>query len=180
MDSVPADVGGNRYVFAQGGFKFTGTAYAKPPWSIQRDPSRYMGRVQVGQPVSLFVRCVPGGAPLAPADPGNIRIYGGILGVLSQTLPVETTDAETIGVFRGTFLADTSDPPGRYMGLIAFVAGDFPREEVVNFELLQGGHDLGAVMSLYSVSRPDATAVMTHMESGKITVGRSPYLDEGF
>ena len=66
------------------------------------------------------------------------------------------------------------------MGLIAFVAGDFPREEVVNFELLQGGHDLGAVMSLYSVSRPDATAVMTHMESVFITVGRSPYLDEGF
>ena len=51
--------------------------------------------------MSLFVRCVPGDAPLAPADPGNIRIYGGILGVLSQTLPVETTDAETIGVFRG-------------------------------------------------------------------------------
>lgn len=158
---------------------FTAIAQFSPKWQINREPSRNAGRVQIGEQVSLFTQCVPGGKPIQPDSPGTVRIYGGSRGVRSSLLPVETTDNETVGLFRGTFQADNSDSPGRYIALFAFQTTSVPRAEVVNFELLPGGHQLGAVMSTFSADRPDNVVALAHTESGKVTTGRGPYLDEG-
>lgn len=154
-------------------------ARSTPKWQIQRESARNAGRVQIGEQVSLFTQCVPGGKPIQPDTPGRVRIYGGSRGVRSAMLPVETTDNETIGLFRGYFMADNTDSPGRYFALFAFQTDSVPRAEVVGFELLPGGHQLGAVMSTFTAERPDNVVALTHTESGKITTGRGPYLDEG-
>lgn len=161
------------------GLLFTLIPRSTPKWQIQREASRTAGRVQIGEQVSLFTQCVPGGKPIEPDTPGRFRIYGGSRGVRSGYLPVETTDNESIGLFRGTFQADNSDAPGRYFALFAFTTSGDPRAEVVDFELLPGGHQLGSVISSFSAERPDDVVALAHTESGKITTGRGPYLDEG-
>lgn len=115
---------------------------------------------------------------MSPTTAGAYRIYGGPT-VRSGLLPVETTDAATTGLFRGAFAPDNTDMPGRYVALFAFDAISKIRGEVCSLELVPGGHQLGAVISKIGMTRPDANILMCHDESGKITEGRGPYLDEG-
>ena len=178
MDGVP---GPSSFHYAVANLRISFGLIAKPipKWQIQREASRTVGRVQVGENVSLFSQCVPGGKPIQPNEPGRVRIYGGSRRVRSNYLPVEITDNESIGLFRGLFSSDNSDSPGRYFALFSFVADGFPRAEIVDFELLAGGHQLGTVISMFSVERPDNVVALTHTESGKIVTGRGPYLDEG-
>lgn len=154
---------------------------ASPKWFLDRDTTRYSGRIQVGESVSFFTRCVPGGKPITPDSPGSYRIYspGGFPSVRSGMLPVETTDAESVGIARVAFVPDNRDNPGRYVAIFSFVTSGTPRGEIINFELMRAGHQLGHVLSIFPVSRPDATAIVVHAESGKVTTARGPYLDEG-
>lgn len=154
---------------------------AFPKWYIDRDTTRYSGRVQVGESVSFFTRCVPGGKPIIPDSPGSYRIYspGGFPAVRSGMLPVETTDAESVGIARGSFVPDNRDGAGMYIVLFSFVTSGLPRGEIINFELIKAGHQLGHVFSLFPVSRPDATSIVAHSGSGKVITAREPYLDEG-
>jgi hypothetical protein len=111
---------------------------------------------------------------------GVFRIYGGVR-VRTGMLPLETTDAETVGLFRGYFKADQTDREGRYSCLVAYQVPGLARAvaECLTFELVPGGHQLGTIMSTFPVIRPVGTTVMAHTESGKMTQGHLPYLDEG-
>lgn len=154
---------------------------ASPKWLLDRDTARYVGRVQIGEIVSFFARCVPGGKPITPDAPGVYRVYGpaGVPSIRSGRLPVETTDAEAVGLARGSFATDNTDLPGRYVALFSFATSGTPRSEILSFEMIRAGHQLGSILSLFRISRPDSIAIVAHAESGKTITGRGPYLDEG-
>lgn len=177
MDSVTA--GTVRIAVCAFNLRFTVRPTCAPAWYIDREGETPAGRVQIGQQVSIFSQCIPGGKPVQPTTAGTVRIYGGTGVVRSAQLPVESTDEDRVGLFRGHFSPDNRDSPGRYVALLAFYAEGHAREEAIAFELIPGGHALGAVISSFSTVKPDATIVLAHTESGKITTGRGPYLDEG-
>lgn len=156
------------------------SAAIRPPWFADRVLSRYGGRYQIGEAVGLFSGCIPGGPAVWPQQAGRFRIYGGGR-KRSGLLPTETTDDERIGLFRGYFRADNADQVGRYTCLITYqVAGIATAvAECLVFELVPGGHQLGAIMTTFPMLRPAGTSVLAHTESGKITQGHLPYLDEG-
>lgn len=162
------------------GITFGMRATVKAAWFADRQLARYVGRCQIGELVSLFSNCIPGGPPAWPESAGTYRIYGGGR-VRHGMLPTETTDEETVGLFRGYFKADHADSPGRYTCLVTYQVSGQPKgvAECLTFELIPGGHQLGAVMSMFPVLRPAGTTVLVHTESGKITQGHVPYLDEG-
>jgi hypothetical protein len=188
MNSYPINVAGYDKTIAHVihlglaalGIRLTLRATAKPPWLAIRELARYGGRCQIGEAVSLFSNCIPGGPPVWPVAAGVFRIYGGGR-VRHGLLPTETTDEETVGLFRGHFKADNADMPGRYTCLIAYQVSGLLRavSECLAFELVPGGHQLGVIMSMFPVLRPAGISVLTHTESGKITQGHVPYLDEG-
>ena len=153
--------------------------YFRPKWLIDRQPARYAGRYQIGGRVSIIAKCVPGGKPIQPASAGVMRVYGGSLITRNLQLPVGAGDQNSVGLFRGEFVPDNTDAPGRYFALVAFVANGLPSAEVLSFELVPGGHALGAILAVFSTQRPDTAVVLAHTEAGKITTGRGVYLDEG-
>jgi hypothetical protein len=188
MNAYPIDVAGYDKTIAHVvhlglaalGIRLSLRATAKPPWLATRELARYVGRCQVGEGVSLFSNCIPGGPPIWPIAAGTFRIYGGVH-VRAGMLPLETTDEETVGLFRGYFKADQTDRPGRYSCLISYRVAGLARAvaECLTFELVPGGHQLGAILSTFPMLRPTGTTVLAHTESGKITQGHLPYLDEG-
>jgi len=160
-------------------FLFGIQAYTRPKWLTDRQPARYVGRYQIGEKVSVFAKCVPGGKSIQPTVAGLMRVYGGSSIVRNAILPVESTDQRSVGLFRGRFTPDNTDSPGRYFALLSFFADGRPRAEVLAFELLPGGNALGAIMSVFSTTRPDNSVLLAHTEAGKVTTGRGAYLDEG-
>lgn len=167
--------------FSTFGFTIGMNQVIKPKWYIQRESNSYAGRVQIGETIEILSRCVPGGKPIQPDLPGVIRIYSPSPGPLpaNSKIPVEVTDTSVAGLFHGKFVGDNRHFPGYYFCLVSFLTSGIPRSEVLTFELLTGGHQLGPVLSMAVTRRPDDDACIVHMESGKILDGRGPYLDEG-
>jgi hypothetical protein len=152
-----------------------------PKWYGDREDCAYAGRAQIGEEVLIFTRCVPGGQPLMPDRAGVLRIYAasGRARPRDSLLPIEVTDPQAVGLFRGLFVADNSDFVGRYLAFITFTTAGIPRAEVQTFELVWGGHQLGSLIALRSIPRPSEDVLIAQTESGRILEGRGFYLDEG-
>lgn len=146
--------------------------------ALARD-SRWIGRYQVGQRIGLAVVCIGPRGPTQPDSVPVVRILSPGRTGRGFPVPVEATDRDTPGLFRGTFVPGPNDGPGSYVALFTYLVGGLPVAALTTFEVVPGGHPSGAICSQIAVSQPDAIALIAHTGSGQILVGRGPYLDDG-
>jgi hypothetical protein len=134
----------------------------------------YRGRFQLGFEVPLGVLCVNGSdTPVAPTAAPLMEVYSASALVLSKRIPPLDRAAVT-GLFQyGLFLGPLFST-GAHTVVYHWASGGTSYASADTFEIIPGGHQDGAVISLYFYERPGARFLVQQLDAGKLVRGRNP------
>jgi hypothetical protein len=138
-----------------------------------------LGRFQKGDRVPLRVAPVDGaGNAVEPdaAPTATVRDPGGDP-VLTRPLPLVERGVIAFGM--GLFLGVNFATLGTYSVAYAWDYGEGAGQGAASdtFELIAGGDEGGAVVSMAHIDRPEAGYVVAQLASGKLVQGRDPRLE---
>ena len=143
------------------------------------DDPIYFGRFQQGTEIAIVLQCTNiAGTPDDPDDLPSVQIYRDAATpvlVTSKQMPAEARRVED-GIFRLSLFLDTLySTEGRYLVLMKWLDSvGVAHVRTGSFHLLPGGSPDGAVISMYSLIRQDATYLLMQHDSGRITRKRNP------
>lgn len=146
---------------------------------LPAEQSGFLGRVQQGQELSLFLQCVDaGGTPADPAAGPRASIYRDA----APPVFVETVELAAdlrgvqAGVFRrALFLGGLYGTAGRHLVVLKYTdPNGAAHHDCATFVLLPGGSPDGAVISMRYVERPDASYLIWQTDAGRLVRGRNP------
>ena len=160
--------------------RFRATALASGGRQVTTLDHRYIGRYQVGEPVTLHCQCVSAVTEVVPDAPPVARIYREWALQAAVLLPKDNTTPKAVGRFRGTFILGPDARPGLYTVVTSYLVSGNPRALYDTFEVVPGGHPSGRVLSLCVAGEPAENATIAHLSLGRLEVGTNPILDKGF
>ena len=165
---------------AAANIRFRATALASGGRQVTTLDHRYIGRYQVGEPVTLHCQCVSAVTEVVPDAPPVARIYREWALQAAVLLPKDNTTPKAVGRFRGTFILGPDARPGLYTVVTSYLVSGNPRALYDTFEVVPGGHPSGRVLSLCVAGEPAENATIAHLSLGRLEVGTNPILDKGF
>lgn len=135
----------------------------------------YLGRTQLGQTLPLWLQCCnASGVPTVPDDPPSVRVYAGASLVTAGEMPVHDRYQQT-GLFFLPLFLGSGFTTGSCQAVFLYRVSSFYGLEAVNFDIVAGGHQDGAVTGLYYYQRPQADFLVQVLgETGQIVKGRNP------
>lgn len=150
---------------------------------VDRD-LEWNGRNQVGQSFSLGLQTLSPSAfsPVGIQDPDDnplFRIYSTGISTRAYRIPIDKTSYGVVGAFRGAFTPGSYDGVGKYFVLYSYQVGSSSKAILSTFEIVGGGHPNGCTISSFSFGLPSGANMCVHDGSGKVCVGKRPYLDIG-
>lgn len=139
----------------------------------------YFGRFQQGSEISIVLQC--GDVDDAVEDPSIlpwVQVYRDDTTpelITSKQMPAEARRVED-GIFRLSLFLDTLySTEGRYLVLMKWLdSNGVAHVRTGSFHLLPGGSPDGAVISMYSLIRQDATYLLMQCDSGRLIRKRNP------
>lgn len=135
---------------------------------------QWLGRFQVGQELSLVLRCTLAGAGDVPSTHPTVEVRDESGFVEQRRVPADD-QVGSPGLFRGPLFLGTLYDTGRYHLYFRWLdsVGD-PHVEIHDFEIAPGGDSDGAVISMASVERPQANFLLYNTDAGRLIRGRNP------
>lgn len=139
----------------------------------------YFGRPQQGVEIPIVLQCTDvNDTPDNPQSIPWVQVYrdGATPSlIISKPIPADMRRVED-GLFRLSLFLDTLySTEGRYLVLMKWIDSDgIPHVESGSFHLLPGGAADGAVISMYSLIRQDATYLLMQCDSGRLVRKRNP------
>jgi len=137
----------------------------------------YLGRYQLGQHMTLFVRTRDAsGTPAFPdqAPTAYITSAGGAL-VATKKMPVVDRFGAT-GVFMLPLPVGAAFAVGHYVVTYHFKISSYQGVESDQFEIVSGGNKDGAVIAAHWYERPHGHFIVQQTDAGKLIQGRNPSL----
>lgn len=136
----------------------------------------YLGRYTLGQEVPIQVETVDGaGLPTTPVDAPRADVW-------SATTKIETVRVPIIDKSLGTtrfatlLLLGSAYSTGHFQVVKRWTIGLTQFTAIDTFEIVAGGGEGGAVVSMVTYERPEAVYIVQHRQDGKIVRGRNPRL----
>ena len=139
----------------------------------------YLGRNQLGTWLDVYLPCVNADrTPLMPDAVPTIKIRRASDGVVVYTdiMGVVEKSGSPIGLFCSRLLLSSGFAVGLHDVTMVYVAGGVTFTELRTFEIMQGGHQRGQVLSMIFAHFPQHDDVVYQCESGVILKGKSPKL----
>lgn len=134
----------------------------------------FRGRYPLGVEIPLSLQCVNGsGVPALPTEAPTADVWSSSAKI--RTLAVPPLDPSGVTayfsyrLFLGSLFA-----VGLYRVFYRYRIGSFSNIVEDAFEIIPGGHQDGAVISLYGFLRPQATYLVQQLDSGKLVRGKNP------
>lgn len=143
------------------------------------DEMAYFGRLQQGMELIIVLQCTDDyGTPEDPSALPWVQIYRDAATpelLTSKQMPAEARRVED-GIFRLSLFLDTLySTEGRYLVLMKWLdSNGVAHVRTGSFHLLPGGNPDGAVISMYSLIRQDATYLLMQCDSGRLIRKRNP------
>jgi hypothetical protein len=135
----------------------------------------YRGRFQIGQEIPLGALCRDGnGTPTVPTLPPlmEIRDDAGAK-IVSKKIPIMDRYGQT-GLFQYNQFLDGRFSVGHYTVIFYYTAGSYLGIDTDEFDLVAGGNEEGAVISMYYFAKPHASFVVQQTSGGLLFAGRNP------
>jgi len=134
----------------------------------------FVGRFTAGQFVPLPVHTRSGHTPYAPPHAPRATIYNDAGAKVSSFLIPPIDKGAITGMFLGNLRLDSSYPVGHYRVAVNFVANSVKQLRVMHFEVVDGGHVDGAVISMTWYPRPQAHFLIEKLDSQQRLILKNP------
>lgn len=133
-----------------------------------------LGRFTSGQFVPLPVHTRSGNTPYAPPTAPLATIYNSSGTKLDAFLIPPVDKGAVTGAFVGKLRLDSSYPIGHYNVTFNFTANSVKQLKVAHFEVVDGGHVDGAVISMVWYPRPHANFLVEKLDSQQRLLIKNP------
>lgn len=130
-----------------------------------------LGRFRRGDwvPLSFTVQQLPDSIPVAVIlDINSVQVD-------AKMMPAVTPDGLT---FLLPYQIGLLYEVGNFNVYFSYVLSGTPTLQNAAFEVVPGGDSGGAVISLYSIDRPEVRSIVAQLDSGVLVLGRSPTVKE--
>lgn len=134
----------------------------------------FYGRFRAGEFVPIPVHTREAGTPYAPPAAPVAMIYDDSGAKLAAfKIPPVDKGAQT-GMFCGLLRLSATYPVGLYRVAINFVANSVVKMSVGHFEVVDGGHVDGSIISSYFYQRPHASFLVHRLDSEQRLISKNP------
>lgn len=136
----------------------------------------YRGRYPLGVEIPLGVLCVnASGTPIAPTEAPLLEVYSDAAAspvVVKRIPPLER--AAVTGLFQYPLFLGGAFSAGHHTAVYRWRNGGTQFHSSDTFQVIAGGHEDGAVISLFWYEQPGSRFLVQQLDSGKLVRGRNP------
>lgn len=134
----------------------------------------YLGRIQLGQEIVVsFAAVDAAGEAGLPDRPPRMKIFSTSSRIVSKDIPIMDRYGTT-GYFSFRQFLDSNFSVGHYTVVLYYQIDTYDGLLHGTFQIVDGGHADGNIISMCYYSRPHADFCVTHLDSGKIQQRRNP------